>query len=185
MWIVGLPAFERNRNIAGVKLRTINMNLKSAGFQFLRRAIDLALAAERSGNLPIGTVITLDDKVIAEAGNAMVAPFFHRGRHAETEALSKVPSNLWLRAKNLTCYTTLEPCTMCYGTMLLMGIGRIVFGASDPQGGASFLLSHLPPYYEVGRNTPEWIGPVLPEECDPLFERAKVVFDRLVDKNAG
>lgn len=146
--------------------------------QHLQRAINVALQAELSGNLPIGSVITLDGEVIGEGGNAMFAPFFHPGRHAETEAMTKVPNTLWHRAKDMTCYTTLEPCMMCYSTLLLTGIGRIVFGASDPQGGASVLLPHLPPFYRT-RRTPEWIGPILPEECDPLYGRARLIFERL------
>jgi tRNA(adenine34) deaminase len=146
---------------------------------YLRRAVNLALAAEQQGNLPIASVITLEDRVIAEAGNALLVPHYHPGRHAEIEALRRVPDDLWPRAREMTCYTTLEPCLMCTGTLLLHGVGRVVFGAEDCEGGGSRILAHLPDYYAEGAGVPLWIGPLLPEVCDPLYERVNVRFDTL------
>jgi tRNA(adenine34) deaminase len=146
----------------------------------LRRAFHLALEAERLGNLPIGAVITLKDRVIAEAGNALLVPHYHPGRHAEMEALGRVSANLWPEGREMTCYTTLEPCVMCMGALLLHGIGRVVFGTSDTEGGSGRMLSHLPDYYAGGAaGVPAWIGPVLPELCDPLYARVQQRFDRL------
>jgi tRNA(adenine34) deaminase len=139
----------------------------------------MALEAERLGNLPIGAVITLDNEVIAEAGNALLIPHYHPGRHAEIEALRRVPENLWQRAREMTCYTTLEPCMMCTGTLLLHGFGRVVFGAEDTEGGGSQMLAHLPDYYAGGAGVPLWVGPLLPEVCDPLYARVKARFDAL------
>lgn len=145
----------------------------------LQRAIHLALEAEKLGNLPIGAVFTLDNKVIAEAGNALLVPHYHPGRHAEIETLRLVPETLWPRARAMTCYTTLEPCVMCMGTLLLHGVGRVVFGARDGEGGAGQILQHLPAYYSNGAGVPLWIGPLLPEICDPLYERVRARFDTL------
>jgi tRNA(adenine34) deaminase len=145
----------------------------------LRRAVELALEAERSGNVPVGALITLDGVVVAEAGNAVLVPDYHPGRHAETEALGRVSVELWPRAREMTCYTTLEPCVMCAGALLLHGVGRVVFGSTDPEGGAGAMLSSLPRYYAGGRGVPEWVGPILPEVCDPLYERARGRFDAL------
>ena len=75
----------------------------------------------------------------------------------------------------MTCYTTLEPCVMCFGALLLHGVGRVVFGAYDTLGGAGTLLQHLPPYYEDARVF-EWEGPLMPEVCDPLYARADELF---------
>jgi tRNA(adenine34) deaminase len=145
----------------------------------LRRAVQLALEAEERGNLPVGAVLTLGEEVVAEAGNAVLQPSFHPGRHAETEALRQVPASLWPRGRELTCYTTLEPCVMCMGAMLLHGVGRVVFGSRDTVGGAGYLLTRLPDYYAGGAGVPEWVGPVMPELCDPLFRRALARFDEL------
>lgn len=135
----------------------------------LNRAVELARSAEKNGNLPIGSLIVLEGKVIAEGASSVFAPHYHPGRHAETEALLRVPVGLWQRAKEMTCYTTLEPCPMCLGALVIHRIGRIVFGAYDTQGGASSLLTKLPQYVSDHIGLPEWIGPALPEVCDELY----------------
>jgi tRNA(adenine34) deaminase len=155
------------------------MNETADDLRHLHRAVHLALEAERRGNLPIGAVITLDGAVVAEAGNSILVPFYHPGRHAEMEALGRVPAKLWPRGRELTCYTTLEPCLMCMGAMLLHGVGRIVFGALDREGGASGMLSHLPRYYRSGGVVPHLVGPLEPELCDALYERVIAGFDHL------
>jgi tRNA(adenine34) deaminase len=146
---------------------------------YLHRAVQLALEAERLGNLPIGAVITLKGSVISEAGNALLVPQYHPGRHAEMEALKHVPADLWPLSRQMTCYTTLEPCAMCAGALLLHGIGRVVFGTSDTEGGAGRLLAHLPDYYANGAGVPLWVGPMLPEFCDALYARVRERFDSL------
>jgi tRNA(adenine34) deaminase len=146
---------------------------------YVHRAILIALDAEQKGNLPIGAVIVLNDDVVAEAGNSILAPQYHPGRHAEMEALRAVPVDLWPRSREMACYTTLEPCLMCFGALLLHGIGKVVFGARDTEGGATAVLDNLPPYYADLVSVPELVGPVLSKECEPLFERVKVGFDRL------
>lgn len=143
---------------------------------WMKRAIDVALAAEAKGNPPIGSVITLDDEEIAVGECSLLAPEYNPGRHAETEALRNVPIELWGRAREMTCYSTLEPCPMCLGTLLLHDVGRVVYGARDPLGGSEVLLPHLPPYFDRPNGRPSWIGPLMPDLCDPLFERA---IDRL------
>lgn len=146
---------------------------------YISRAIRIALDAEKRGNLPVGAVVVLDGAVIAEAGSSILVPVYHPGRHAETETLRNVPAELWPRSREMTCYSTLEPCVMCFGALLLHGIGRIVFGAEDKEGGATAVLKHLPRYYAGGRGVPEWVGPVAADECDELYRRAAERFDRL------
>jgi tRNA(adenine34) deaminase len=150
-----------------------------ADLNFLRRAVRLALEAEAAGNLPVGAVVALGGRVVAEAGNAVLVPVYHPGRHAEIEALRLVPADLWLRGREMTVYTTLEPCVMCAGALLLHGVGRVVFGALDTLGGAGQLLAHLPAYYAGGAGVPQWVGPLLPDVCDPLFQRVLARFDSL------
>jgi tRNA(adenine34) deaminase len=147
--------------------------------RFMDRAVAVALETEAAGNLPIGCVITLDDRIIAEAGSTVLRPVYHPGRHAEQNALRRVPEALWPRASEMTVHSTLEPCTMCFGSLLLHGVGRVVFGALDTLGGAGCLLPHLPPYYAEGVGVPEWIGPVDPVRCDPLYHRVDLAFSEV------
>ena len=147
--------------------------------RYLERAIELALLAEQEGNCPIGAVITLDGRILGEGGNRIASPHYDPGRHAEIEALRRVPPEAWERAPEMTCYTSLEPCVMCTGTLLLHGVGRVVFGSTDVGGGGGAILAHLPPFFEGSASVPDWIGPVAPERCDPLFERARAIFREL------
>jgi tRNA(adenine34) deaminase len=155
------------------------MNATTDDIKHLHRAVQLALEAERVGNLPIGAVIALKGEMIAEAGNSILVPFYHPGRHAEMEALARVPAELWPRSREMTCYTTLEPCLMCMGAMVLHGMGRVRFGALDREGGAGEMLSHLPVYYAGGGPVPQLVGPLLPDICDALYERVIARFDDL------
>jgi tRNA(adenine34) deaminase len=144
--------------------------------RFLERAVALALEAEAIGNLPIGALMVLDGQIIAEGRNALLVPHYHPGGHAEMEMFKRVPPELWPRAAEMTCYSTLEPCLMCFGSLLLHGVGRVVYGARDVQGGAGHVFPHLPPYYQIHGQVPSWEGPYLAEQCDPLYQRAHDYF---------
>jgi tRNA(adenine34) deaminase len=137
----------------------------------MERAIELAELAEREGNLPVGAVITLDGVSVAEGRSAIWKPRFDATRHAEMEALRAVPDDHWQSSRQMTVYTTLEPCLMCFSSILLHRIGRVVFGATDSYGGASRSFDHLPPFFQKGLKKLTWEGPIMPEACDPLHER--------------
>jgi tRNA(adenine34) deaminase len=145
-----------------------------------QRAVELAWQAEGEGNLPIGCVIALDGRIVAEGKNSIFVPEFDPRRHAEIEALQRLPRHLLeASAGRLTLYSTLEPCLMCTATILHHGVGKVLFGAWDKYGGSSPALGHMPPYYEERFTAVQWSGPVLPETCDPLLQRAReIVEDR-------
>jgi tRNA(adenine34) deaminase len=138
----------------------------------MRHAVRLAQEALQAGNLPVGALVTLDGRVVSEGRNAISAPALDFSRHAEMESLKAVPPDLWPRSKEMTLYTTLEPCLMCVGAIIGHRIGRVVFGALDRNGGASCAFGRLSPFYEARLRALEWIGPVLPEVCDELYELA-------------
>lgn len=151
------------------------MGVVSEDNKFMRRAIELAFLAEQEGNLPVGAVITLDGEVVAEGRSAIWVPRSDATRHAEMEALRAVPQELWISSEAMSLYTTLEPCLMCFSAVLLHDIGRIVFGASDNYGGAGAVLSYLPPFFHERIEHTQWLGPLLPDECDPLYERLRAL----------
>ena len=146
---------------------------------YVRRAIQLALEAEVAGDLPVGAVVTLDGTVIAEGRNQVIKPEYIPGNHAEIMALRAVPAPLWPRARQMTMFTSLEPCMMCMCALLVQGVGRVVYAAADPDGGAAYLMQNLPPYYRGRRDVLTCDGPRLPEEGGPLFERVLEGFTKL------
>jgi tRNA(adenine34) deaminase len=102
--------------------------------------MDLALkAAETAGNageVPIGCVIVLNNRVIATAGNRTLTdrdPTAHAEILAIRQATEVVGSE---RLAECDLYVTLEPCTMCAGAVSLARIRRLYYGAADPKGGA-------------------------------------------------
>jgi len=137
-----------------------------------REAIQLAEEAERQGNLPIGAVIVYKGKIIARGMNSIWQPTLELTRHAEMEALRCMPIDLRHYCKEMTLYTTLEPCLMCAGAIMLHQIGHLVYGSSDPYGGISTCLGSLPTYFKEVFSYLHWSGPALPSECDPLYVRA-------------
>ena len=154
------------------------MNITESDVSFFTRAIRLAREAEKQNNLPIGAVISFEGEIIAEGQNTIWHPKFNPNRHAEIEALRNVPAHLWECSGEMSLYTTLEPCLMCMGAILLHSIGRVVYGASDNYGGASQVIGHMPFYFEEKVSRTEWIGPAYPSECDPLFERVMILVDK-------
>jgi tRNA(adenine34) deaminase len=159
----------------------MQMDISEFDVSFFQRAIRLALEAEKEHNLPIGAVISLDRRIIAEGKNAIWSPQFNPNRHAEIEALRNVPQELWKYSRNMTLYTTLEPCLMCTGAILLHHIGRIMYGSSDDYGGGSLVFGHMPTYFEEEVSRIEWIGPAYPEACDRLFMRVMKLVEQRRD----
>ena len=154
------------------------MELTREDVRCFRRAIELAEEAGARSNLPIGAVISLDGAIIAEGQNAIWFPAHSPDRHAEVQALRRVPQDLWDRSEEMTLYTTLEPCLMCLGAIFLHRIGRVLYGAADAYGGASQVSGHMPVYFEERAAVTEWIGPAYPQGCDPLSERVMALVER-------
>ena len=147
--------------------------MKETDLIFFQEAISLAEEAGRRGNLPIGAVIVLDGKIVARGMNAIWQPTLELTRHAEMEALRSLPAHLRQSCREMTIYTTLEPCLMCAGAIFLHQIGRLVYGSSDPYGGIGVSTGSLAPYFENEFSRLEWCGPALPEACDPLYARIR------------
>ena len=161
------------------------MDIPESDVFFFDRAIQLALEAGEQGNLPIGAVIGLDGIIIAEGKNAIWYPSLSLHRHAETEALRQVPARLMEHSRRMTLYTTLEPCLMCTGAILLHRIGRVLYGSADTYGGGSTVFGHMPAYFEERISETEWLGPAYPEKCDELFERVTALEGQRVIARPG
>ena len=84
-----------------------------------------------------------------------------------------VPGGMWELAGKMTLYTTLEPCLMCMGAILLHGIGRVLHGSNDPFGGATITAASLPRFFALQISKTIWLGPVYAAECDKLYDRIK------------
>src|SRR5829696_4102094 len=107
--------------------------------ELLQAAIEQAEIGRREGGIPIGAVLAVDGEVIGVGHNRRVQ-FGSTIRHGETDALEdagRLPSTTYAAA---TMYTTLSPCHMCTGAILLYGIPRVVIGENRTFLGAEDLL---------------------------------------------
>jgi tRNA(adenine34) deaminase len=103
---------------------------------FMDLALKAAETAQNSGEVPIGCVIVLDNKVIATAGNRTLTdrdPTAHAEILAIRQAAEVVGSE---RLVDCDLYVTLEPCTMCAAAISFARVRRLYYGAADPKGGA-------------------------------------------------
>jgi tRNA(adenine34) deaminase len=124
--------------------------------QFMRLALELARRAEAEGEVPVGAVVVLDDKVVGEGWNRPIAASDPTA-HAEIQALRAAAAALGnYRLTGATLYVTLEPCDMCLGAMFHARIARAVFGATDPKK-------------LVLKNQVALQGGVLAEECGSIL----------------
>ena len=104
----------------------------------MRIALELAQAAADAGETPVGAVVIdpATGEVLGRGSNAPIASSDPTA-HAEILALREAAQRLGnYRLTGLTLVASLEPCAMCAGAISHARIGRLVFAASDPKGGA-------------------------------------------------
>jgi cytosine/creatinine deaminase len=107
--------------------------------EFLQVAIEQARIGRSEGGIPIGAALVVDGAVIGAGRNRRVqdASAIHHGETNALEIAGRQPASVYARA---TMYTTLSPCHMCTGAMLLYGIPRVVIGENRTFMGAEDLL---------------------------------------------
>ncbi|MBI1408256.1 MAG: nucleoside deaminase [Caulobacter sp.] len=111
---------------------------KPSDEDLMRLALDQARAAAEAGETPVGAVICdpASGHIVAVGGNRPIGAHDPTA-HAEIVALRAAAAKLGnYRLTDLTLVVTLEPCAMCAGAISHARIGRVVFGAEDPKGGA-------------------------------------------------
>lgn len=99
----------------------------------MRRALELAQRAQEEGEVPVGSVVVLDNRIVGEGWNRPISSCDPTA-HAEMQAMRAAAQALKnYRLTGAILYVTLEPCEMCLGAMFHARIARAVFGATDPK----------------------------------------------------
>jgi tRNA(Arg) A34 adenosine deaminase TadA len=109
---------------------------KYANQKFMDEALEIAVAAMRAGEVPVGALVVKDGEVLARADNRTLRdhdPTAHAEVLALREAARKLNSE---RLVDCDLYVTLEPCAMCAAAVSFARIRRLYYGATDPKGGA-------------------------------------------------
>ncbi len=110
--------------------------MASADVEHMRLALEEARRAAVAGEVPVGAVVVLDDRLVARAANRTIADCDPTA-HAEIVALRAAAKQVGnYRLGGATLYVTIEPCSMCAGAIVQARIARLVYGCDDPKGGA-------------------------------------------------
>ena len=131
---------------------------------FMNKALQEAELAFEKGEIPVGALIVVDNKIIARTHN-LTELLNDVTAHAEMQAITSAAN--FLGGKYLTgctLYVTLEPCQMCAGALYWSQISKVVFGASDENRGFEKMGTQLHPKTNVVRG-------VLAEEASELIKR--------------
>ncbi|MEL4307198.1 nucleoside deaminase [Joostella sp. CR20] len=131
---------------------------------FMKKALEEAQIAFDKGEIPVGAVIVVDNRVIARTHN-LTEMLTDVTAHAEMQAITSAANFLGGKyLQGCTLYVTLEPCQMCAGALYWSQISKIVYGASDAQRGFKAMGTQLHPKTEV-------VSGVLEEEASTLMKR--------------
>ena len=131
---------------------------------FMKKALQEAQDAFDKGEIPVGAVIVIKDRIIARAHN-LTERLNDVTAHAEMQAITAAANFLGGKyLKDCTLYVTLEPCQMCAGALYWSQISRIVYAARDEQRGCINLNTKLHPKTKIE-------GGILAEEASALMKR--------------
>lgn len=131
---------------------------------FMKRALQEAENAYAKGEIPIGAVIVVENKIIARAHN-LTETLNDVTAHAEMQAITAAADYLGGKyLKKCTLFVTIEPCQMCAGALFWSQIDRIVFGARDEQRGCINLKTQLHTKTKIE-------GGILADEASELLKR--------------
>ncbi|MBU2997676.1 nucleoside deaminase [Cellulophaga baltica] len=131
---------------------------------FMKKALQEADEAFSKGEVPVGAVIVIKDRIIARAHN-LTEQLNDVTAHAEMQAITAAANFLGGKyLKDCTLYVTLEPCQMCAGALYWSQISKIVYGARDLERGFGVMGTKLHP-----KTTIE--GGVLEKEASEILKR--------------
>ncbi|SEW06912.1 tRNA-adenosine deaminase [Aliicoccus persicus] len=156
-------------------MESLYLTMSSHDEQYMRLAIEEAQLAFDKEEVPVGAVIVHEDKVIVRTHNLRETTQ-DPTTHAEMLAIQAASAHLGsFRLEDCTLYVTLEPCVMCSGGIVLSRVPRVVYGASDPKGGAAGSLMNVLEDPRFNHRATVVSG-VLEEECSEML---KLFFRRL------
>ncbi len=131
---------------------------------FMKKALQEAETAFEKGEVPIGAIVVVQERIIARAHN-LTEQLNDVTAHAEMQAITAAANFLGGKyLKDCTLYVTLEPCQMCAGALYWSQISRIVFAAKDVDRGFGAIGGALHPKTKV-------LGGVLEHEAADLLKR--------------
>ncbi|MGD2036448.1 MAG: nucleoside deaminase [Desulfobacterales bacterium] len=121
---------------------------------FMKIALGEAQTALTAGEFPVGCIMVYDKKILASgARKGTTGDYPNEVDHAELVALRRLFSlDSKVNMRKVTVFSTLEPCLMCFGALMISGIGKLVFAYEDPMGGGTQCdATKLTPLYQTNQ----------------------------------
>ncbi len=138
---------------------------------FMDHALGLARRAMAAGEVPVGALVVCEGRIVGEGWNRPVGTHDPTA-HAEIVALRDAGIRLGnYRLSGSTLYVTLEPCPMCAGAIVHARVKRVVYGTTDPKGGAAGSVFDLLPTDHRFNHRVEVEGGLLQAECAELLQK--------------
>lgn len=146
---------------------------------FMQLAYEQALLAKENNEVPVGAIIVKNDEVVSSAFN-QVETLQDPTAHAEILAIKEaVKKQNYKHLLECSMYVTLEPCSMCAGSIVLSRLKRVVIGATDPKTGACGSVMDITNSEKLNHKVYITFG-VLENSCSALL---KDFFKSLRNKN--
>ncbi|WP_086476385.1 MULTISPECIES: nucleoside deaminase [Arenibacter] len=131
---------------------------------FMKKALQEAEMAFEKGEIPVGAVVVVNNRIIAR-GHNLTEQLVDVTAHAEMQAITAASNFLGGKyLQDCTLYVTLEPCQMCAGALYWSQISKIVYGARDMDRGFKTMNTKLHPKTTV-------VGGVMEEEASEILKR--------------
>lgn len=131
---------------------------------FMKKALQEAVVAFEKGEVPVGAIIVVENRIIARSHN-LTELLVDVTAHAEMQAITSAANFIGGKyLKNCTLYVTLEPCQMCAGALYWSQISNIVYAAEDKERGYNAMGTKLHPKTKVKSG-------IMEEEASALLKR--------------
>ncbi|MEW5783649.1 MAG: tRNA adenosine(34) deaminase TadA [Bacillota bacterium] len=144
--------------------------LQERDCQYMKMALHEARAAGAAGEVPVGALLVKENRVLSADHNRRES-LNDATAHAEILVIREACRLLggW-RLPGTTLYVTLEPCPMCAGALVQARVERLVFGTTDPKGGAAGSLFDIARDERLNHRLAVTAG-VLEHECAALLQQ--------------
>jgi tRNA(adenine34) deaminase len=137
--------------------------------QWMMEALMEARKAEEEGEIPVGAVLLLNEKIVARSHNSSIQKNDPTA-HAEIVSLRQAGRAIRnYRLPGSILIVTIEPCVMCMGAMIHARVEEVIYGAPDPKAGAAGSCFHLAEDAQLNHKIRVTSG-VLESECSAILK---------------
>jgi tRNA(adenine34) deaminase len=136
---------------------------------WMREALAEAQKAELEGEVPVGAIVLLNEKIVGRGHNKPIQ-MKDPTAHAEILALRQAAkTNVNYRLPGTILIVTIEPCIMCVGALIQARVEEVIFGAGDPKAGALHSQIQIADYTHLNHSFKVTSG-ILEEECAAIIK---------------